>query len=293
MSMQRKAPQGQAAIELHDRQVLQRRNKKDGLSGRVREEVALHLGTGAVSMKWLAGHLSMSVATLRRQGIQVQNVKKASRKSGKKITEKDITIFTRQLAVMMKAGVLRPTRLVSLRRLNLQRIETGNGGELHIGAMTTLGELERSALVELDELAHMVVRGRPVPHWEGGDEAASFQHYLLAIRNAGLLGRNFAEAGFHTVIAGVLEGPGELDALLDHLVGLEVYFVRLLPALAEVLRRDEARAPDERMGDRSRQLYEIFSANGEFRGLRLDSTELNPDETARLILDLLDEARVL
>ena len=48
---------------------------------------------------------SLVVATLRRQGIQVQNVKKASAKSGKKITEKDITIFTRQLAVMMKAGV--------------------------------------------------------------------------------------------------------------------------------------------------------------------------------------------
>jgi len=48
---------------------------------------------------------SLVVATLRRQGIQVQNVKKASGKSGKKITDKDITIFTRQLAVMMKAGV--------------------------------------------------------------------------------------------------------------------------------------------------------------------------------------------
>jgi type IV pilus assembly protein PilC len=48
---------------------------------------------------------SLVVATLRRQGIQVQNVKKARTGSGKKITEKDITVFTRQLAVMMKAGV--------------------------------------------------------------------------------------------------------------------------------------------------------------------------------------------
>src|SRR5438477_10674003 len=43
--------------------------------------------------------------TLRRQGIQVQSVKKVSARGGKKITDKDITIFTRQLAVMMKAGV--------------------------------------------------------------------------------------------------------------------------------------------------------------------------------------------
>jgi type IV pilus assembly protein PilC len=48
---------------------------------------------------------SLVVATLRRQGIQVQSVKKVSTRGGKKITEKDISIFTRQLAVMMKAGV--------------------------------------------------------------------------------------------------------------------------------------------------------------------------------------------
>jgi type IV pilus assembly protein PilC len=44
-------------------------------------------------------------ANLRRQGIQVQSIKKVSQRGGKRITEKDIAIFTRQLAVMMKAGV--------------------------------------------------------------------------------------------------------------------------------------------------------------------------------------------
>jgi type IV pilus assembly protein PilC len=44
-------------------------------------------------------------ATLRRQGIQNAKVKKSSSGSGKKITDMDITFFTRQLATMMKAGV--------------------------------------------------------------------------------------------------------------------------------------------------------------------------------------------
>lgn len=44
-------------------------------------------------------------ATLRRQGIVVTKVKKKTYSSGKKITEKDISLFTRQLATMMKAGV--------------------------------------------------------------------------------------------------------------------------------------------------------------------------------------------
>lgn len=45
-------------------------------------------------------------ATLRRQGINVIKVKKQSglAKSGK-VTDKDVTLFTRQLATMMKAGV--------------------------------------------------------------------------------------------------------------------------------------------------------------------------------------------
>jgi type IV pilus assembly protein PilC len=44
-------------------------------------------------------------ATLRRQGVLVTKVKKQRLGRGKKITEKDITLFTRQMATMMKAGV--------------------------------------------------------------------------------------------------------------------------------------------------------------------------------------------
>src|SRR5574340_543153 len=44
--------------------------------------------------------------TLRRQGINVIKVKKQRGLGrGKKITDKDITLFTRQLATMMKSGV--------------------------------------------------------------------------------------------------------------------------------------------------------------------------------------------
>ena len=44
-------------------------------------------------------------ATLRRQGILVQKVKKQRSRGGGSVTEKDITLFSRQLATMMKAGV--------------------------------------------------------------------------------------------------------------------------------------------------------------------------------------------
>lgn len=45
-------------------------------------------------------------ATLRRQGIQVLKIKKQSKLANKgRVTEKDVTLFTRQLATMMRAGV--------------------------------------------------------------------------------------------------------------------------------------------------------------------------------------------
>lgn len=48
---------------------------------------------------------SVVQSTLRRQGVSNAKVKKVRFKSGGKVTEKDIALFTRQLATMMKSGV--------------------------------------------------------------------------------------------------------------------------------------------------------------------------------------------
>jgi len=52
-----------------------------------------------------AGGEAIVNVTLRRQGVMVTKVKKKTMRSGRKITDKDISLFTRQLATMMKAGV--------------------------------------------------------------------------------------------------------------------------------------------------------------------------------------------
>src|SRR2546429_9991029 len=44
-------------------------------------------------------------ATLRRQGILVQKVRKQKICGGGRVTEKDLALFTRQLATLLKAGV--------------------------------------------------------------------------------------------------------------------------------------------------------------------------------------------
>ena len=52
-----------------------------------------------------AGGEAVVNVTLRRQGIMATKIKKKVYRTGKKVTEKDLTLFTRQLATMMKAGV--------------------------------------------------------------------------------------------------------------------------------------------------------------------------------------------
>lgn len=52
-----------------------------------------------------AGGEAVVSASLRRQGIMVTKVKKRRTSGGKAIQQKDIAIFTRQLATMMRAGV--------------------------------------------------------------------------------------------------------------------------------------------------------------------------------------------
>ncbi|MBC7779546.1 MAG: type II secretion system F family protein [Proteobacteria bacterium] len=59
----------------------------------------------AVRGEMRANGETLVIAQLRRQGLSFVKVKKQRVGTGRKITEKDITIFTRQLAVMMKAGV--------------------------------------------------------------------------------------------------------------------------------------------------------------------------------------------
>ncbi len=52
-----------------------------------------------------AGGEAMVSASLRRQGVMVNKVKKRRMSGGKSIKQKDIAIFTRQLSTMMRAGV--------------------------------------------------------------------------------------------------------------------------------------------------------------------------------------------
>src|SRR5438045_549854 len=77
--------------------------------GRVKEQLFVWEGTDR-NNKPMRGEMrgaSETVVTtnLRRQGIRVLKIKRQTYRGGRKISDKDITFFTRQLATMLKAGV--------------------------------------------------------------------------------------------------------------------------------------------------------------------------------------------
>jgi type IV pilus assembly protein PilC len=82
---------------------------RSGANAQVKEHVFAWEGkdkTGkTVRGEMRAGGETIVNVTLRRQGIMVTKVKKKVYRGGRKIQDKDLTLFTRQLATMMKAGV--------------------------------------------------------------------------------------------------------------------------------------------------------------------------------------------
>lgn len=97
--------------------------------------------------------------------------------------------------LMMKAGVLRPTRLVSLRRVEdkYREIRVNEKGELRIGGMTTLAELEKSPLVQ---------NGWPVL-------TRTFRSLSnIRVRNVATIGGNLAHGDPHMDMPPVLSALG-------------------------------------------------------------------------------------
>jgi len=129
------------------------------------------------------------------------------------------------IMLMMKAGVLRPTRLVSLARLELDGIEQGPEGELRIGALTRLADIERSALVR---------RGWPV--------IARALRTLsnVRVRNVARLGGHLAHGDPHTDLPPLLSALGARVAVAGAR-GERVLSVEALYAgyLETTLKKDE------------------------------------------------------
>jgi aerobic carbon-monoxide dehydrogenase medium subunit len=105
------------------------------------------------------------------------------------------------LMLMMKAGVFRPTRLVSLRKLGAQyaRVAAGPNGGLTIGAMTPLAAVERSP--EVARAAPVIPR-------------AMRRLSNIRVRNVATIGGNLAHGDPHMDLPPVLIALGAAVAVV-------------------------------------------------------------------------------
>jgi aerobic carbon-monoxide dehydrogenase medium subunit len=130
------------------------------------------------------------------------------------------------LMLMMKAGVFRPARLVSLRAIReLSAIATQGDGALRIGAMTPLSVLERSAIVR----AHAPVITATLRTLSN-----------VRVRNVATLGGHLAHADPHMDLPPVLIALGAhivvAGAAGERTIAVEDLFAGYFET---VLRRDE------------------------------------------------------
>jgi carbon-monoxide dehydrogenase medium subunit len=131
------------------------------------------------------------------------------------------------LMLMMKSGVFRPSRLVSLQKVepDYSRIERVGNGSLRIGALATLSQIERS-----DE----VRRAAPVI------EKAMRHLSNVRVRNVARLGGNLAHGDPHMDLPPVLSSLGAKAIVVGPSGQREIMIQELFSGYYEtVLKRDE------------------------------------------------------
>jgi aerobic carbon-monoxide dehydrogenase medium subunit len=131
------------------------------------------------------------------------------------------------LMLMMKSGVFRPTRLVSLQKVeaDYSRIQRGRDGSLRIGALASLSQIERSG--EVRDAAPVI-------------EKTMRNLSNVRVRNVARLGGNLAHGDPHMDLPPVLSALGAKTIVAGPSGEREIMIEQLFSGYYEtVLKRDE------------------------------------------------------
>ncbi len=140
----------------------------------------------AVRGEMRANGENVVIAQLRRQGLSFVKVKKQRIGRGRKITEKDIAIFTRQLAVMMKAGVplLQAFDIVGKGHSNAAVQKVLMAIKVNVETGSSLNQAFRNFPDQFDELfCNLVAAGEQAGILDTLlDRLASYKEKIIAIK---------------------------------------------------------------------------------------------------------------
>ena len=181
----------------------------------------------------------------------------------------------------MTASGAGPSRLDDGRACLL--VTGGPGAGKTTVARSVARALSRSALVEGDAVARLVVGGYVWPLGDPPDEAA--RQVALCNDNICALAVNLVAAGFTPVIDWIVPDAEQLEVYRAAL-GPRLRLVVLDPGAAACVERDRQRPPKEQFAfdGHDRLRASMWTGFGS-RGWWLDSSALDAESTTRLVLD--------
>jgi type IV pilus assembly protein PilC len=177
-----------------------------------------------------AGGESVVSASLRRQGILVQKVRKRRVSGGSSVKPKDIAIFTRQLATMMRAGVplLQSFDIVARGSTNPRVTKLLNDIRGDVETGTSLSQAFRRHPLYFDALyCNLVEAGESAGILETLlDRLATYQEKTLAIKQK---------------IKGALSYP--ISVLVVAMIVVSVIMIKVVPTFKDVFTSFGAELP--------------------------------------------------
>lgn len=171
-------------------------------------------------------------------------------------------------------------------RANKVYIISGPAG---VGKSTTSKELvkklECSAYISGDYISHMHVNGRKKP-WESEEEVSLIWSNILS------LSRNFLKYG-NDVVVDYVTFPQEAKWLHDNLIDLniEVNYVVLWTDDDTLIKRDNRRKPENRMGERCLILVREFRESGLDEKHLFDTNKYTPADISSVINELMNATK--
>ncbi len=133
-----------------------------------------------------AGGESVVAASLRRRGVMVSKIKKQSFSRGRKITPKDLALFTRQLSTMLKAGVplMQSFDIVGRGHANPSMARLMNDIRMDVETGTSLNQAFRKYPLYFDPLfCNLVAAGEQAGILETLlDRLAMYQEKTIALK---------------------------------------------------------------------------------------------------------------
>ncbi len=133
-----------------------------------------------------AGGESVVAASLRRRGVMVSKIKKQSFSRGRKITQKDLALFTRQLSTMLRAGVplMQSFDIVGRGHANPSMARLMNDIRMDVETGTSLNQAFRKYPIYFDALfCNLVAAGEQAGILETLlDRLAMYQEKTIALK---------------------------------------------------------------------------------------------------------------